>query len=670
MECGGTRPDFSKVRVLLGEPSATVGRSMWNALMQVGFRDVGVCATFADLRDRLKDGQYDLLVVNSEMDVTDSTPLIRDVRRSALHDDPFLVVLLVVARADETHIRLAINSGADDILLAPFTAEQMMQRLASVHQRRKPFIVTHDYIGPDRRQGPRPGAGTARSYVVPNPYLARSTGVEDAHYQAQVQTALASMTRARLASLVRACQWELQALRAATGGGMPADLAARLNRLDGFAEEMGARTRDRADGQRIAAFRQACRDLASGGTLARLDQMAAAMLADEAFSPFLAENDVAGLVRAAAAQAGDKAAKPPPAARPPSPVSPVASTPVASAPVVVAPAADEGDISYALPPHLAHLLRRIQWQGGELPPPAAGFADFDALCTAAILRRIDRVLVFFQRSNAEVDRQLPPPFLLSPKFAAKFHDVVRALVLPSLLDSRQVRLLAASLDPAKVNADSFWELASPVLKTSLLDMWNARWDDMRLVAVAKEDGSMVFQVKEDTKHLRAMLQPDTPQDYDLPRLHNREIEVLKTVLDPTTDWWAQLNRLWHSCRDLYEQEKDPRVFQQQAREGALRDKLLVAFDTVPDRWGDFVILACHRVFPRINSHFLARFLMNFGKTDAEREARMPYLMRYLRQVGENPAIRRSEEAVEAEWRSQEQALRQYFRDHRPLKAAQ
>ena len=101
------------------------------------------------------------------------------------------------------------------------------------------------------------------------------------------------------------------------------------------------------------------------------------------------------------------------------------------------------------------------------------------------------------------------------------------------------------------------------------------------------------------------------------------------------------------------------------REGALRDNLLAAFRNFPDQWADFVILTCHRVFPRIDSQFLEKFSTNFGRGEAEREAHMPYLIRTLRQVHDRPEIRRKERDAEAEWVAQEQALRSYFKGSAP-----
>ena len=323
------------------------------------------------------------------------------------------------------------------------------------------------------------------------------------------------------------------------------------------------------------------------------------------------------------------------------------------------------DITYTLPPELAHLLKRIEYQAEKLPPPRSEFSSFEELCEAAICRRVDRVVTFFHRTNPEVVRGLPPIFLLSPLFADKFRAAIARFVLPNIRESRQVRMLSTSFDWSSVDADTFWDFVTPLLKTNILDSWTATWEDLKLVEIRKEDGARVLQVKEPTKQLREMLAPESPADYDLPRIGNREIDIFKSLLDPSVDWWGRLNALWQSCHDLYEQEKEPRVFQQKAREGALRDNLLNAFLNFPDRWGDFVILTCHRVFPRINTYFLEKFSTNLGRNEAERETHMPYLIRYLRQVHEHPAIRRQEREEEVEWEAQEQALRKFFREHQP-----
>ncbi len=324
------------------------------------------------------------------------------------------------------------------------------------------------------------------------------------------------------------------------------------------------------------------------------------------------------------------------------------------------------DVEYQLPPNLAHLLDRIEYVTPELPPPATGFESFDKFCEAAIWRRVNKVLVFFQRHNPSLALELPPFFLASPEFAERFRDAVGKLIIPIIWESRQIRMLATSFNWADEDTDSFWDHVTKPLEQCILAGWAQGWDDLKLVEVKRSDGTRVMQVKDNTKALREMLLPSTPAAYDIPKVGNREIATFKSLLDPANDWSVYLNRAWRICHDLYEQEKDPRVFQQKAREGAFRDGLLNTFDSFPPEWTDFLVLACHRVFPRITTSFLESFARNLGRTEAQREEYIPYTIRYLRQAREHPDITLRECGEEAEWQAKMKELSDYLAD-RPSK---
>ena len=318
------------------------------------------------------------------------------------------------------------------------------------------------------------------------------------------------------------------------------------------------------------------------------------------------------------------------------------------------------DVEYWLPPHLAHLLARIEYVIPELPKPEL-LSSFDELCLAAIYARIDNVLIFFQRNNPSLCRELPPIFLFSAEFAAKLKRAIAKFIYPYIRDSRQVRLFATSVDLTKVDSRSFWEQVDHILKAKLLNTWQQAWAELRLVEAGEAQGSKILQIKENTRLLREMLQPSSPEAYDLPRIANREIDLLCSLLNTEEDWWQRLNGEWLRFHDFYEQEMDPRVFQQRARDGVLRDNLLAAAQRFPEQWGDFLVLLCHRTFPRVTTYFLECYSANIGLSDKERERRAPYLMRYLAQVLQHPEIKERERREDAEWEVQVKMLKQHLK---------
>jgi hypothetical protein len=228
-----------------------------------------------------------------------------------------------------------------------------------------------------------------------------------------------------------------------------------------------------------------------------------------------------------------------------------------------------------------------------------------------------------------------------------------------------MRMMVTNVDWSDADDESFFVRLGEPNTTHILSLWSQIWNDFRLIESRNENGVRVMKVKEEMKLLRTMLQPSSPAAYDMPKVGNREIEVFKALLDPANDWWTRLNRVWDVCHDMYVQEKTP-LGDPYAREGALRDCLLATFNSLPEPWGDFLLLVCHRVFPRLNTSFLEGFTTNFGRTESAREAVLPYTMRYLRQVQEMPEIRLRETREEDQWWANYTELEKYRNSRTPI----
>lgn len=170
----------------------------------------------------------------------------------------------------------------------------------------------------------------------------------------------------------------------------------------------------------------------------------------------------------------------------------------AEAGVGESPAPKEGkDVEYWLPSHLAHLLARIEYAAPGLPPPEK-FSTFDELCLAAIYSRIDNVLVFFQRHNPALRRELPPIFLFSAEFSAKLKRAIGKFIYPYIRDSRQIRVFATNVDLSKINSRTFWDSVDSTLKSKLIATWRAAWGDLKLIEAGRENDSRLMQVKDST----------------------------------------------------------------------------------------------------------------------------------------------------------------------------
>ena len=75
-------------------------------------------------------------------------------------------------------MRGIIQAGADDIIAKPLSAGQLLQRISMLIKARKPFVVTSNYIGPDRRKPGEEDRGgeQVQQIKVPNVLRAKAMG--------------------------------------------------------------------------------------------------------------------------------------------------------------------------------------------------------------------------------------------------------------------------------------------------------------------------------------------------------------------------------------------------------------------------------------------------------------------------------------------------------------
>ncbi len=178
MEC----QNFKNVRLIIGEPSDDVRIKLMSALSAKGFDPEYIQDTnkVSVIRDAVVNNQADLVVCEARLMDGDFDNLIHQVRHHEAGTNPFVnVITLVPTTADKQTIRKSIDSGTDDIMIKPNSPEDIMERIKHMIHGRKPFVVTTDYIGPNRRPKPRPGTQEIPLIEVPNPLKAKVEGKPD-----------------------------------------------------------------------------------------------------------------------------------------------------------------------------------------------------------------------------------------------------------------------------------------------------------------------------------------------------------------------------------------------------------------------------------------------------------------------------------------------------------
>lgn len=153
-------PRYDLASVAIYDPVAPNRNATRNVLYALGFREIDGFASLDDLKRAASSRDFDLIVAEASGGDDPICDFIGGLRRNVFGNNPFLVVVVTTWVAESAGVRAILDSGADDLLTRPYSTNVLGDRLRALVQARKSFVVTADYVGPDRRKDPGRELGT------------------------------------------------------------------------------------------------------------------------------------------------------------------------------------------------------------------------------------------------------------------------------------------------------------------------------------------------------------------------------------------------------------------------------------------------------------------------------------------------------------------------------
>ena len=141
------------VHVVLAESRTQVRTGLKGALAEAGLRnivDVGRIKTLTEMI--VQPVPPDIVICDTELAGEGGIcEMVRKVRHKEIGNNPFICIIAVTWNPSVDEVDRIIASGVDALLAAPFSPQQIIDRIDTLIHHRKPFLVTSDYVGPDRR---------------------------------------------------------------------------------------------------------------------------------------------------------------------------------------------------------------------------------------------------------------------------------------------------------------------------------------------------------------------------------------------------------------------------------------------------------------------------------------------------------------------------------------
>ena len=178
---------YNSTKTLLAVDNKVIRIGLREAFKHSGFRQFTEVAEQGALIEALNTSSFDLIIASAEIAGMSLAPIISAMRNGRMPHHPFPIVIMLLAESDHDFVRKVSDAGPDHMMVLPVAPGPMLKRIDDFAISRRPFVVTLDYTGPDRRKGHRPGCEEIPLVDIPNPLRASTRHIPDDIRQSEIE---------------------------------------------------------------------------------------------------------------------------------------------------------------------------------------------------------------------------------------------------------------------------------------------------------------------------------------------------------------------------------------------------------------------------------------------------------------------------------------------------
>ena len=154
-----------------------MARVLKKMLEGMGFTNIHTTHDATMVLDVLKSQPIDFLITEWNIDSSESNGVIKRIRRDPLSPNPTLPIIMLTGRAEHSDVLNARDLGINEYVVKPFSAKSIYARLERLVEMPRDFVVSPNFIGPERRSKRPPPPGVAdRRKIQPKPHKGRIAG--------------------------------------------------------------------------------------------------------------------------------------------------------------------------------------------------------------------------------------------------------------------------------------------------------------------------------------------------------------------------------------------------------------------------------------------------------------------------------------------------------------
>ncbi|MBF0168044.1 MAG: response regulator [Alphaproteobacteria bacterium] len=134
-------------------------------LRTLGLRNIRESTDGPSALKELNLVSIDLLITEYALDMLDGHDLTRLVRTASDICNPYVPVIMLTSFTERHVVARARDVGVNEFLAKPISAEALYARLVGIVFHPRDFVVTHNFLGPDRRRRQMKFKGDERRFT-------------------------------------------------------------------------------------------------------------------------------------------------------------------------------------------------------------------------------------------------------------------------------------------------------------------------------------------------------------------------------------------------------------------------------------------------------------------------------------------------------------------------
>lgn len=174
------KPNLKNINILLADSDSCLAQAVTHNLRAMGFSKISHVRNPADAITTLRTQPTSFLITEWDMKGGSGLELVRQIRRAQDSPNRTLPIIMMTGRGELQDVQRARDAGITEFVVKPFSAQALYSRIEQLIEQPRGFVVTENFVGPERRRRGLPPPGVEdRRVFKPKPVEHSRDAIKD-----------------------------------------------------------------------------------------------------------------------------------------------------------------------------------------------------------------------------------------------------------------------------------------------------------------------------------------------------------------------------------------------------------------------------------------------------------------------------------------------------------